>query len=150
MIDGKKTNEIDTSKKVRSLDTSSMIINTEVNPAELVSRKIRLWRILWKDLKVILKFIAVFAIIYFSVGYHWVFVISTLSLFAHFFLRDKKFNAQLKDYNKRLNLLNRDIKTLHLNQKMLQSSIKDLYKDLKIYGEIKRARINTISETEKE
>lgn len=73
-----------------------------------------------------------------------------MTVFTHLFFRDRKFNLQLKDYHKRLNLLKRDIKTLHQNQKVLQSSIKDIYKDLKVYGEIKRARINTISESEKE
>ena len=104
----------------------------------------------WKDLKVILKFLAIGTIVYFSFVSHWFFVVATVTVITHFFLRDKKFNLQVKDFNRRLNLLNRDIKTLHQNQKVLQSSIKDIYKDLKVYGEIKRSRINTISEAEKE
>ena len=50
----------------------------------------------------------------------------------------RKQDQQLKDHARKLYSADHDIKTLHFNQRMLQSSIKELRRDLKIYGEIKR------------
>lgn len=55
---------------------------------------------------------------------------------------------QFRDYHRKLYLLDHDIKTLHSNQKVLQSSIKELHKDLRIYGEVKKSRIKTIPQPE--
>lgn len=44
------------------------------------------------------------------------------------------------DAGKKLYSNDRDIKTLHFNQKVLYSSIKELRKDLKTYGEVKKSR----------
>ncbi len=41
-------------------------------------------------------------------------------------------------------LIDRDIKTLHFNQKVLQSTVRDLHKDLRIYGEVKKSKIRGI------
>lgn len=48
-------------------------------------------------------------------------------------------------YKVRLNLVDHDIKTLHHNQKVLQSLVKEMRKDLLIYGEIKKSRTKAIS-----
>ena len=54
---------------------------------------------------------------------------------------------QIEIFNKRIISIDRDIKTLHFNQKMLQSTIRELHKDLKIYGEIKKSKIRFLQET---
>lgn len=59
----------------------------------------------------------------------------------HFYNQKKK----IQELIKKLYSNDRDIKTLHFNQKMLQSSIKELRRDLKIYGEIKRSKDKCIS-----
>src|SRR5487761_2211443 len=51
-----------------------------------------------------------------------------------------KQDQQLRDHARKLYSADHDIKTLHVNQKVLQSSIKELRKDLKVYGEIKRSK----------
>lgn len=48
------------------------------------------------------------------------------------------------DIRQKINLNNRDINTLHFNQKVLQSTVRELHKELKIYGEIKRSRVKRL------
>lgn len=104
---------------------------------------------IWKIIEIVFITISIILILYTCWQNRLIFVLITASLFVHFFLRDRKTKAQVKKYERKLYSLDRDIKTLHTNQKMLQSSIKEIYKDLKIYGEIKRAKINSgISEKE--
>lgn len=52
--------------------------------------------------------------------------------------------------SKQIILVDRDIKTLHLNQKVLQSTIKELHKELKVYGEVKKSRVRFLQETPEE
>lgn len=56
----------------------------------------------------------------------------------------RKLKDQIIDHKKKLYSADRDIKTLHFNQKVLQSNIKDLRKDLKIYGEVKNSKVKNI------
>jgi septal ring factor EnvC (AmiA/AmiB activator) len=59
---------------------------------------------------------------------------------------------QFQDLNRKYLNTDRDIKTLHTNQKVLQSLIKEIRKDLILYGEIKKSRTKAIAfeKTEKE
>ena len=51
----------------------------------------------------------------------------------------------LLEHQRKLNLADHDIKTLHHNQKVLQSTIKEMRRDLLLYGEIKKSRSKTLS-----
>ena len=80
---------------------------------------------------------------------------SIVILFTNLIRIEKKEIANKKqfvDLNRKYFNLNNDIKTLHLNQKMLQSIIKEMRKDLMLYGEIKKSRSKSIAfeKTEKE
>ena len=61
-----------------------------------------------------------------------------------------KINKELVDLRRKNISTDRDIKTLHLNQKVLQSTIKELHRDLKIYGEVKKSKVRFLSETPEE
>jgi hypothetical protein len=58
---------------------------------------------------------------------------------------NKKLKSKLLEHQKRLNVSDKDIISLHFNQRVLQSIIKEIRKDLLIYGEIKKSRNKAIS-----
>lgn len=103
----------------------------------------------WQTLKPGLTWVGILLIPVLALFSHYILVLASSILIIHLMLRDRKSSIQLKDAERKLYLADRDIKTLHRNQKMLQSSVKEIYRDLKIYGEIKRARI-TSGPSEKE
>ena len=51
----------------------------------------------------------------------------------------------MKEVKRKLYIANNDIRTLHTNQKMLQSLVKEIRKDLLVYGEIKKSRNKAVS-----
>ena len=53
-----------------------------------------------------------------------------------------------RDHHRKINLADKDIRTLHGNQKLLHSSIKELHKDLRVYGQIKKSRVKAFSQVE--
>jgi len=55
----------------------------------------------------------------------------------------RKQRDQLLEHKRRLNLADKDIKTLHFNQRVLQSLVKEMRRDLLLYGEIKKSRNKT-------
>lgn len=63
---------------------------------------------------------------------------------------NKRRKKEITILNRKIILADRDIKTLHFNQKVLQSTIKELHKDLKVYGEIKKSKVRFIQETPEE
>ena len=54
--------------------------------------------------------------------------------------RNKNLRRQLTEYKRRLNLVDNDIRTLHFNQKVLSSLVKEIRRDLLVYGEIKKSK----------
>ena len=65
-----------------------------------------------------------------------------LSFLTYYVRKLTKRNEELK---RKLHSTDHDIKTLHSNQKELQSLIKEIRKDLLVYGEIKKSRTKAIS-----
>jgi hypothetical protein len=51
----------------------------------------------------------------------------------------------VKDLKRKLYSAEHDIKTLHLNQKVLQLLVKEIRRDLIVYGEIKKSRHKALS-----
>ena len=101
------------------------------------------WMTIWEILKPGLKWMGILLIPVLTLFSHSFLVLVTTVFIIHLMLCNRKTSLQLKEAERKLYLADRDIKTLHGNQKMLQSSLKEIYKDLKIYGEIKRARIKS-------
>lgn len=118
-----------------------MIINTDKLSQENQLQMLPWWKATWPTLRKICKWIGIIFIPIISCFSHIFFIFVTIIFVIHLILRDRKNGIQLKEAHRKLYLVDRDIKTLHSNQKMLQSSIKQIYKDLKNYGEIKRSRI---------
>jgi hypothetical protein len=129
MIGGRKTVEIKASVIVKNLKT---LKNTPINSIHK--------NLLKKPQK---KIMTVPSIILSA--------IATISLTVYIWFTEYRLHLMRKkllEHHRKFYSADKDIRTLHGNQKLLHSSIKELHKDLRIYGEVKKSRVKTFSQAE--